>query len=241
FRPLLKPDQPVRFRVWQRLEQNAIDDAVHHRGGSAAEGKRAQGDGGETPGSSVARAGHNGTPATGPPASVCRGRRGNLPLPAPGRPAPAGLAAALPSGRSPARSDRPRVVPDGSAIPYRAALPVSSGATDGATSSLCTSLRNLEDQADGFRQALPTGGFGFELRPPLARPTIEFGLTPGLGGLPIGSQPAAIFQPVQRRVERALRNLDHIARHLLQALRDGVPVYRAQGGNGHDQQVQGAL
>src|ERR1035438_8224467 len=39
----------------------------------------------------------------------------------------------------------------------------------------------------------------------------------------------------------SLRNLDHIARHLLQALRDGVPVDRAQRGNGHNQQVQSAL
>ena len=66
---------------------------------------------------------------------------------------------------------------------------------------------------------MPTGGFGFELRLPFSGQAIELGLAPGFGLLPICSQEAAVFQPVQRRVERTLGDLHDVARHLLEALR----------------------
>ena len=46
---------------------------------------------------------------------------------------------------------------------------------------------------------------------------------------------------MQRRVERSLGDLDHVAGNLLQALRDGIAVHRAKRDNFQDQQVQGAL
>src|SRR5260370_19359008 len=88
---------------------------------------------------------------------------------------------------------------------------------------------------------MPTGGFGFELYLSFSGQAIERDLAPGVGRLPIGSQQTAVFQPVQCRVERALGDLHDVARHLLEALRDGVPVDRAERGDLQNQQVQGAL
>src|SRR5262245_17627561 len=100
---------------------------------------------------------------------------------------------------------------------------------------------HFEDQTDGPSQSPPALAFGFESRPPFPCQAIELGLTPGLGLPPLARQQAAVFKPLQRRVERALRNLNYAMRYLLEALRDRIPVNRTGRDNFQDQQVQRAL
>src|SRR6185503_3253322 len=109
--------------------------------------------------------------------------------------------------------------------------------TGDATRSSRTSFRHFEDQTDGLSQALPPCGFSFQLRLPLARNAIELGFAPCLGHLPVGCQKAAVFEPVQRRIKRALRNLDYTARYLFEALGDRISVNRTERHNLQDQQI----
>src|SRR6267143_3794034 len=155
---------------------------------------------------------HSGCPVANLPASACPARRDTSPSPVLDRQAQGGLAVALRSGSGPARSVRSRVGQDGSGVPFRVVLPSSFGATGAATKSFRTSLRQFEDEPDGFNQSLPARGFRFELRPPFARQAIELCLTPALRFLPIRCKKATVFEPVQRRIKRSLQDLDHTAR-----------------------------
>src|SRR5262249_23500659 len=83
--------------------------------------------------------------------------------------------------------------------------------------------------------------FGFELCPPFPCQAIKLGLTPGLGSLPVRSQESSVFEPAPGRIKRALRNLDHTARDLIEALRYRIPVDRTERDNFQDQQVQRSL
>src|SRR4029453_3166787 len=103
-----------------------------------------------------------------------------------------------------------------------------------------TSFRHFEDQTDSLSQALPARGFSFLLRLSFPRHAIELGLTPGLGHLPVSCQKAAVFESVQRRIKRALRNLYYTARYLFQALGDCITVNRTERNNFQDQQIQRA-
>ena len=57
---------------------------------------------------------------------------------------------------------------------------------------------------------------------------------------PLGLQQAAHFEPVQRRIQRALLDLQHVARRLLDELRDRVAVHRAAADRLQDQHVERA-
>src|SRR4029079_19726972 len=58
---------------------------------------------------------------------------------------------------------------------------------------------------------------------------------------PFRADPAALLEPMQRRVKRALLYLEHSAGHLLQALRDRIAGNRAERNHLEDQPVEGAL
>jgi hypothetical protein len=75
----------------------------------------------------------------------------------------------------------------------------------------------------------------------LARDAIEFGFTAAFGGLPISFQPAATLQAVQRRIERALPDLERVLRDLLEALDKGVSVDGFEGGDLQDEHIERAL
>ena len=53
---------------------------------------------------------------------------------------------------------------------------------------------------------------------------VEPGVPPGLRLFPLCAQPAFLLQPVKGRIKRALIDVDHRARDLLQSLRESVPV-----------------
>src|ERR1019366_9297589 len=99
-------------------------------------------------------------------------------------------------------------------------------------------LRRAQHQADCRRQALPVDAFVLELRSPGPREAVELRLAPGLGLAPLGPQPAAFFEAMQRWIQRALLHLQHVLRDLLQPLSDGVAVDRPQRGDLEDQQIE---
>ncbi len=59
--------------------------------------------------------------------------------------------------------------------------------------------------------------------------SVELGLAVALRESPLRVEPAFVFHPVQRRVERALFDLQLLARGLLDRAHDGEPVHRAPG------------
>src|SRR5262249_23273120 len=73
------------------------------------------------------------------------------------------------------------------------------------------------------------------------RQRVELSLPAGLRFLPLGAQPAFLLQAVKGGIERALVDLDHRARDLLQPLRDPVPVGGLERQELEDQHVQSGL
>src|SRR5215471_164762 len=82
-------------------------------------------------------------------------------------------------------------------------------------------LFEIYDAGDGRGDAVPIGTFPFELLPPQARGRIIFGAAIVFAGLPLSPDPAAAFQFVERGVERAIADGQHVAGNLFQALADG--------------------
>src|SRR5580765_1258077 len=76
---------------------------------------------------------------------------------------------------------------------------------------------------------------------PQSREGVEFCATPELARLPLSGNPALLLQFMERRIERAIANLQHIARDLLQALTDGPAMQRLQSQDLEKQKVQRAL
>ena len=99
----------------------------------------------------------------------------------------------------------------------------------------------MQDQADGFGQAIPTGGFGFEGFAAFAGEAVELGFAAGVGRFPVGGEEAAIFEAVEGGVEGAFGGLDYAAGDLFEALGDGVAVDGAEGDDFEDEEIEGAL
>ena len=70
---------------------------------------------------------------------------------------------------------------------------------------------------------------------------VDLGPAAGLGHTPLGTDPAALLDPVDCRVERALLDLKQFVRQLPKALDDAVAVERSQAESLQDKQVERAL
>ena len=102
-------------------------------------------------------------------------------------------------------------------------------------------IRGFQYQRDGIRQPLPVRSFAFQLLAARARELVELCLSTGVGAAPLSLQPAAFFEPVQRWIERSLLNVQRVARHLFQPLRNRVAVQWAEGDDLEDEEVERAL
>jgi len=80
-----------------------------------------------------------------------------------------------------------------------------------------------------------------ELDVALRRKMVKLGFAAGLCILPLSGEESPVLQAVQRRIERALLDLQNVTGDLLDSLRDGVAVNRAQQDHFQDQQVQRSL
>jgi hypothetical protein len=97
-----------------------------------------------------------------------------------------------------------------------------------------------QDKADGIAQALPIDDLSVHVPTALFGQRVELSLPAGFGFFPFSLQPAFVFHPMERRIERALMDLEEFFRYLLKSLRDGVTVAGAQGDNLEDQHIESA-
>ena len=94
---------------------------------------------------------------------------------------------------------------------------------------------------DGSCQPLPLAFFGFELLAPGFREFVVFRAAVVIGGAPAGLDPAAAFEAMQRRIQRALLNLQNLARDLMEALGNAPAVLGAEGESSENQEIQSSL
>lgn len=90
-------------------------------------------------------------------------------------------------------------------------------------------------------EALPLRGLlieGFTAGPGQG---VVFGAAVVIADGPLRTDPAVLFEFVQRWIEGALAHLENVAGDLADALCDGPAVHRLQGDDFEDQQVEGAL
>ena len=73
------------------------------------------------------------------------------------------------------------------------------------------------------------------------RQAIELGAPVVLGRAVVEVDPAALDQPVERRIQRPLLHLQHVVGAALDGLGDGVAVGRAEPQGPQDQHVERAL
>ena len=73
------------------------------------------------------------------------------------------------------------------------------------------------------------------------RSAIELGAPVVLGGALVERDPATLDQPVQRRIQRSLLDLQHIVRAALDRFGNRMPVRRSEPQRPQDQQVERAL
>jgi hypothetical protein len=97
------------------------------------------------------------------------------------------------------------------------------------------------DQIDCGRQAIPIGGFLFELSAAGGSKRVEASAAAGFGLARFGFDPAVKLKAMQCGIEGALLDLQDLAGDLLDALGDGPAVLRLQGEGFEDEEVESAL
>src|SRR4051812_42792476 len=102
-------------------------------------------------------------------------------------------------------------------------------------------FRGAEHEAYRRGQPVPVRALALQLAPARAGQVVELGVASRLARLPLGLEPAAGFEPVQRGIERPLLDLQDVLRHLLEPLRDGVAVKRTERNDLQDEQVECSL
>src|SRR5215468_11013443 len=98
-----------------------------------------------------------------------------------------------------------------------------------ASSAYSTLLsRWLHNAGDGRVQALPLRGLIEELLLARFGKAVVLRAAVVLRSPPLCGDPATALQPLQRRIERAVINFQHLLRRLLYVMRDVVAVQRAE-------------
>src|SRR5262245_13458324 len=101
--------------------------------------------------------------------------------------------------------------------------------------------RRAKDAADGPRQCVPLARLELELFPALWCQSIELGAPIVLGRTVVEGDPAALDQPVKRRIERTLLDQQHLLRAALDRLGDGMAVRRTETQRAQNQEIQSSL
>jgi hypothetical protein len=104
-----------------------------------------------------------------------------------------------------------------------------------------TSFPFVEDEPDRVRETIPRRLLDLELLLARPRERVELGLASRFRLPPLGFEPAFLLEPVQRRVQRSLIDLDGLARDLLEPLRYPVAMRRIERQDLKDQHVERAL
>jgi hypothetical protein len=107
--------------------------------------------------------------------------------------------------------------------------------------SLCVSIGEAKDRADGRSEAIPTSSFGFQSFAAFCRKPVELGFAASVGCFPIGGEEFTVFEAVQRGVERTFRRLNDASGDLFQALRNCVAVDWTKGDDFEEKKIESAL
>src|SRR6266516_1002697 len=126
------------------------------------------------------------------------------------------------------------------------ATPVESGIRRPASSrssnpqTLKSRSRRVQHLLDGYDQAVELLAFVDELFAPRGSQRVKACAAVVFGCTPLAFHPPFEQQALQRRVERALANLQDFVRDLTQALRNAVAMHRTGGECFENQQLQRA-
>src|SRR5215813_15321021 len=93
------------------------------------------------------------------------------------------------------------------------------------------------DRGDRRGETLPLRRFLVERAAAGARERVVLRAAIVVALRPLRGDPAVLLELVERRVQRALADLEHLARHLADALRDGPAVHRLERDHLEDEQV----
>src|SRR5688500_18654817 len=102
-------------------------------------------------------------------------------------------------------------------------------------------LRGAEHLPHGLHEPAPGRRLGAKLTPALDGQTVELRASIVRRELPLGLDPAALLQAMERWVKRTFADLEDLARQLLDPPRDGVAVGRSPAQRLEDEQVERAL
>src|SRR5215469_2712331 len=94
---------------------------------------------------------------------------------------------------------------------------------------------------DGCRQPAPLAGFAMQLFASRFGQLIKPSLTVVFAGAPFSCDPAADLESLQRRVERAVVDQQHIIRLLLDSARDPLAMPAAQDQRAQDKEIKRSL
>jgi hypothetical protein len=98
-----------------------------------------------------------------------------------------------------------------------------------------------EDEFDGLGEAIPGGFFLGELAAAFGGEAVEAGFAAVFRVAPFGGEPAALFEAMERWIERALLDDENFFGDLAYPLRDAVAVDGTEGNDLEDEHVEGAL
>src|ERR1700686_1163113 len=98
-----------------------------------------------------------------------------------------------------------------------------------------------ENSRDDLRHAVPVFGFCLQPALPGGGQTIVSSFAVVLRRAPFACDPTLMLQTIERRVERALLNLEALLGHLLDAQQDAIAMQRAEGNGFEDQHIESAL
>src|SRR5690348_3324352 len=105
----------------------------------------------------------------------------------------------------------------------------------------CLPLGSFEHMSNGGRQFAPGVFLDLELVSSGLRQLVVLRMPAVFSHGPFGLDPAAPLQAMQRRVERALFDAQHVFGNLLNALRNGPAVLRLKRQRLEDQQIECSL
>src|SRR6185437_34771 len=95
---------------------------------------------------------------------------------------------------SPRAGYRQPVLQNETATRHPDAAPSPGASAAAATNSYRVRLARFQNEADGFRQLLPTLGLGLQLNLAFRGQRIELGLAPGFRALPLRGEKSAVLQ-----------------------------------------------
>src|SRR5690606_22123893 len=135
----------------------------------------------------------------------------------------------FPAGRTPLRLRRcARRSPAGGPCPHAGGVRARTdtrGRSGGRSRALFLDVEEARDDVGGL---LPVGLLTRKLLSAGLRQAVDLHAAPAVGRAPLCRNPARLFEPKQRRIERALVERERVAADLLDAAREPVTVQRPE-------------